>query len=71
MIKKGWLLEVFLLMNLILSTLFPFSTNIKQLILSLDLCYCQLKQGLAQEFLKINNTMSCGVSLHCATFLIQ
>lgn len=56
-------------MNLILSTLFLLSANAKQLILSHDLCHWQLKQDLAQEFLKIKNAMmSCGVSPHCAVF---
>lgn len=56
-------------MNLVLSTLFLLSTNAEPLILSHDLCHWQLKQDLAQEFLKLKNTMSRGVSPHCAVFL--
>lgn len=56
-------------MNLILSTLFLLlNTNVKQLILSHDLYQCQLKWGLAQEFLKVKNTVSYSVSAHGAGF---
>lgn len=69
MIKKSWLLKVLMLMNLILSTLFLLlNTNVKQLILSHDLYQCQLKWGLAQEFLKVKNTVSYSVSAHGAGF---
>lgn len=55
-------------MNLILSALFLLSANAKQLILSHDLCQCQLKWGLAQEFSKIKATVSCGMSPYSAFF---